>query len=363
MKVLFLLEYYHPHIGGVETLFKSLAEELAKENSEVIIITNQFDEHLPTKEVESNITIRRYNFLNRYVFTFFAWIPALWHLRGVDIIHTTSYNAGLPAWIVSRLCGKKIIITFHEYWGNLWFELPWLNGVSRRLNSMFEKVLSKLPFDKIVAVSDYTMMSLQKSGVDSHRLKRIYNGIDYNEFDKRSTEVRPDGATFQFLYFGRVGYSKGLDVLIKAISYIPIDLDFELCLILPDEPLLKKITELIDTQQLASKKIKVVSSLSFDKLKTSISKSDCVVIPSYSEGFCFAAVETMAIGTPIISSGRGALSEVVGGQHIVMTQHDPETLASCMQRAMVGDWEETVVREFPLHVTVDQYIELYNGLI
>ena len=40
MKILFVIENYPPHIGGVEALFKNLAEGLAKKH-EVTIITHK----------------------------------------------------------------------------------------------------------------------------------------------------------------------------------------------------------------------------------------------------------------------------------------------------------------------------------
>ena len=39
MKILFVLENFYPNIGGVETLFKSLTEQLVREGHEVMVIT------------------------------------------------------------------------------------------------------------------------------------------------------------------------------------------------------------------------------------------------------------------------------------------------------------------------------------
>ena len=153
MKVLFVLEYYDPHIGGVETLFKSLAHQLAQNGHEITVVTNRYDSKLKTYESVDGVEVYRYRFYNRYLFTFFAWISGLRHAEDADLIHTTSYNAALPAWIIAKIKKKDVIITFHEYWGKLWFQLPWLNPISRFLNSTFERMLVKLSFKKIIAVS------------------------------------------------------------------------------------------------------------------------------------------------------------------------------------------------------------------
>ena len=73
--------------------------------------------------------------------------------------------------------------------------------------------------------------------------------------------------------------------------------------------------------------------LPFETLKKSIAASDCVIIPSYSEGFCFAAVETIALGTPLISSNQTALKEVVSGQFIKMDKLSVEALVTAMDKA------------------------------
>ena len=67
MKVLFLLEYYEPHVGGVETLFKSLAVQLVKRGYQVTVLTNKYDSSLKSKEIIEGVEVIRYRFDNRYL--------------------------------------------------------------------------------------------------------------------------------------------------------------------------------------------------------------------------------------------------------------------------------------------------------
>jgi len=39
MKIIFFLEYYFPNIGGVETLFKGLVDNLSETNNTITVIT------------------------------------------------------------------------------------------------------------------------------------------------------------------------------------------------------------------------------------------------------------------------------------------------------------------------------------
>lgn len=362
MKILFVLEYYYPHIGGVESLFKSLIDTLSAQGHQIIVLTNRYDDTLPKVEHFENLTIKRYKFYNRYLFTFLAWLPGLTLAKEVDLIHTTSYNAALPAWVIARLRGKKIVVTFHELWGDLWFELPWMSSFARRLHYSFERLLTYLKFDRFVAVSEFTKNKLISSGITEDRVIRIYNGVEYAHDLSKYRQIG-SRQVFTFTYFGRIGYSKGLDILIGAVGEVAkIRQDFILQLIVPKEQMLDRVYDMIDDNNLKDRVI-FHHELPKEELYRYIGQSDTVVIPSYSEGFCFAAVETMTIGTPILSSGQGALHEVVSGQHIEITTFDISGMAIALIKAIEGDWDYTEVNRFPLHKTVEAYIDLYHKLL
>lgn len=363
MRILFILEYYHPHIGGVETLFKLLAESIAEHGYQVSIITNRYKKGLKSHEETGNLTIHRYDFKNRYLFTFLSWIPALRIARECDIIHTTSYNAAFPAWVISRLYKKKSIITFHELWGKLWFDLPWIGSINARIHYIMEWLISKLYFDRVVAVSDFTRQSLINSGIPENRVVRIYNGLANIDVQFSKSKTVTD-APFTFTFFGRLGYSKGIDILLDAaISLMKKGEVFLLNLITSPVPrhLLQEVNNKIKNGGL-EERVKLYFELGKSELEEIIRESDGVVIPSYSEGFCFAAVETMYLGVPIVSSGRGALKEVIGGRHIHASEFTGEGMSQAMQKAIHGQWEEKPVRMFPIGETIQQYIDLYKEL-
>ncbi|MCB0689133.1 MAG: glycosyltransferase family 4 protein [Saprospiraceae bacterium] len=362
MKILFVLESFYPNIGGVETLFKSLVEELSAEGHEVMVITTHPGGNIPKKETFQNITIRRYRFHNRYLFTFFAFIPVLWYAGRYDLVHTTSYNAGIPAFIGAWLRRRKTIITFHEYWGQLWFQLPYFSRISLRLHYLFEWILVQIPFHRFIAVSDYTKKCLEKAGVPPKKVVRIYNGIDYTQWQPNTVD---HNSKFTFIYFGRLGISKGLDMLLEATKILSeTHSDFRLLLILPTKPesLYAIIQEYIHRFKLEHS-IQIINHLSQVDLLATISTADAVVIPSYSEGFCYSAVESVALGKPLISSGRGALPEVVSGKFIQLEEFSASSLCDAMHKGMQGEWTETESRVFPLRRTVENYIALYKEML
>ena len=362
LKILFVLENYYPNIGGVEKLFKCLSDALNKKNIKASIITTWIDNESPKYEKSGSQEIFRYNFINRYLFSFLAIVPIYKKLKDVDFIHTTSYNAGLPAIIAGILRKKKVLITFHEVWGDLWFELPYLSTFSKWGHYLFEALLLKMPFHKFIAVSDYTSEMLLKKGITKDKIVVIKNGIEYSEINQLlSNTVHLDKDSNQYCYFGRLGISKGLNLLLPAWKKFTLERpESVLKLVIPKTPngFLQKIKNEIVKLEIADS-IHIEHELSFKDLLINIKESHAVIIPSYSEGFCFTATESIAMGVPVISSGNGALAEVVSGKHLTMKTFDAEGLANCMDEAMNGNFDTSEVKKFHLSESVSKYINLY----
>ncbi len=363
MKILFILENHYPNIGGVETLFKYLTESLAAKGHTITVLTNQFDKKLERRMHLNGVDIVRVPFRNRYLFTLLAFFPAVRLARKHDVIHTTSYNAGIPAYFGGLFTRKKVLITFHEVWGNLWFRLPFMSKFSLMLHYIFEKFLLVLPFHRFIAVSEATASSLQTNGIKKEKIITIHNGIDYSEYLSTSVS-REAKEKFRFIYFGRLGISKGLDILLSGLELLNKDFsNFRMTLVIPTQPekFHKQIREIISDKNL-EEIIDIKSDLEKEVLMNEIRNSDTVIIPSYSEGFCFTAVETMALKVPIISSGKGALSEVVSGRHLTMKSHDALGLKDAMVKAIANEWSESPLKEFPLENSIQEYMDMYAKL-
>ncbi|MEK7253443.1 MAG: glycosyltransferase family 4 protein [Bacteroidota bacterium] len=380
LHILFVLENYYPNIGGVETLFKKLAEHLAAEGHRATIITTRLRKNDPPEEYLGNLRILRYRFFNRYFFTLLAVFPVLFYAGKCDLVHTTSYNAALPAWLGARLRRRKVIITFHEVWGKMWFELPFMGRFGKRLHFLFEQLILRLNIDCFVGVSNSTSENLAKSGIPPNRLRTIFNGIDYQDFcaknhlsespklsERLSSQATGNGLSetpFTYTYFGRLGVSKGLDILLEAARVFQAKFPFSrLKLIVPKTPagFFKLILDEIEKKGL-NNHIQLLHHLPFEELKAELIASDCVVIPSMSEGFCFAAVESIALGVPVISSGKGALREVVSNKFITMKTLTPADLVQALEQARIGEWQTSPVKKFEISQTLTAYLNLYRDL-
>lgn len=362
MRILFVIEHYYPYLGGAEKLFQQVAEAFVEEGHQVSIVTTLFNQELQRQEIVNGVEIKRLSCRSRFLFTFLS-IPLVWkHASTADLIFTTTYNAALPGWIVGKLKRKKTILVFHEYWGRLWFSLPYLSQLQRVLFFTYEWLIVHLPFYRYIAVSLSTQQRLIEAGIPSQRISHIYNGIDYDRL--RSYQWKPEG-DFNVLYFGRLGVSKGLNLLLPAWKAFKDEgYPGQLQLIIPKYPiqLYQQIIETIKKLNISEEDIQLFHELPQETLFTKVSRAHAVIIPSYSEGFCFVAAETMAIGTPIISSGKGALKEVVSGQFIEIQEHTIDGVCAALKKSIEGSWHLTPNRVFPIKESRERYVQVIASI-
>lgn len=362
MRIMFVLEHFHPYIGGAEHLFWELSRALTDRGHHVRVVTTRFRTDLPEEEIINGITILRVNCINRYFFSFFSIPKVIAEARSADLIHTTSYNAALPAFIAAKWRGKPVIVTFHEVWASLWWSLPLTPFWLKIAYWTWEQILLKLPFDQFVGVSQATESALVAAGVNPSRVTMIYNGLDYNRFSQFSNQP-PD--KFTFTYFGRLGTSKGLDLLLPAACrFLNANPDAVFKLIIPKFPEGIFQWVLVHLQEVSNMdQIRIFHDLDQQALFTEVSTSTCVVIPSRSEGFCFVAAEAVGMGLPILSSERTALVEVVGGKMIHIDPLSEDGMLQALVQARRGEWSMKEVHEFPLNQSVDNYLQLFDRII
>lgn len=364
MKFLFVLEHFDPYLGGAEKLFKQVTTLLVEQGHEVEVVTTLFQADLAAKETMGGVKVRRVRCYNRFLFTLFS-LPVLFRAaRQAAIIHTTTYNAAFPAWLVAKFWRKPSVITYHEHWGKLWFTLPFLSRWQRILYYLFEQAISRLSFDNYIAVSEATKRSLIATGIPECKVHRIYNGVNYDRFKW----VKADKTTyFSAIYYGRLGVSKGLDILIPAWGHFVRKYRTEkmvLQLVIPRYPskLFETITSLVKAH-CPPGSVHLLHELPDEELFTTVKSNHLVVIPSYSEGFCFVAAEAVALDMPVISSGRGALAEVVSGKHLHLEALTISAMVLAFEKAYRNEWEFLPRKNFSLSDTGKAYLQFYDHLL
>ena len=94
MKIVFVLENYIPHIGGVEILFKHICEDLAKDN-EVVVITHRF-KGTSKEETINNVKVRRIT------------VPSIGARYFISPLAIVAFNCcGMVSSLITALCGSS----------------------------------------------------------------------------------------------------------------------------------------------------------------------------------------------------------------------------------------------------------------
>lgn len=370
MKICFVTEYYEPHVGGVEILFKNLAERLAKLGHKTTVVTTSQPD-AKSHEITNGVEIFRVavpRFGDRYWFSFLALPQIFMAARGCDIIHATTYNSAFPAFMASRLLRKPCIITVHEIFGKMWSELD-ASKLSAMIHRILERLILMLPFDRYVCVSEYTKKQLSPF-VAEDKIAVIYNGVEesFNSAAVNGEPVRKKLGlenSFVYLAYGRPGISKGFEYLIEAVPEISREIpESRLILILSKEPkqrhdcLLKRIDELG-----IGDKIILLDSMPRTELPAYIAASDCVVVPSLSEGFGFTAAEACAMGKPIVATSAGALPEVVSGKYVLVEPKSSGEIARGVIKIRAGNYINGETKKFGWEEAVKRYLKIYDELI
>ena len=333
---------------------------MVKKENQVTYITLKYDKKLNRTEDINGVNVIRISSPTR-LFFFIAALPVIIReARKTDLIHTSTYSSAIGAWLGGWLCRKKTIITVHEFWGDIWLRLPYLSWIEKRFFRLFERCLFTLKFNQYVAVSDFTKNQLVKAGIHSEKITRIYNGIDYN-----LPTWNDPGLPFTFTFFGRAGASKGLDILLEASEKMVArhpGVKFKFIISPQTRKIFKKVTGQIMEGPL-NKNAALLSELPHEALLKELLSSNCIIIPSLCEGFGFSAVETAAMKIPVISSGMGALPEVVSGQAITTKEYNAESLLLAMEAALAGDYDIIEQRKFTTEDFVRNHLKLYQKMI
>ena len=377
MRISFIIEYYYPHVGGAEVLFQHLAEGLVRAGHSCEVITCR----LPGTSAEEMINGVHVNRISvpkigdRYWFTLAAVPAAVRSAREADVIHTMVYNGAVPAKLASILKGKPVVIHVFEVIRSKW-HLIGISPVLALLYRLLERVILSIPFDAYSCISLSTKEELRRVGIPDPRLFLAYPGIDYSLFDPhgkhraRETVRRSIGVgndRFLYTYYGRPGFVKGTHNLVSAAPLIRRSVPRStLLLILSRKPESgrRRIEELAqDCDLVPGEDIVIIDPVPRQELPSFIAASDCVVVPSLSEGFGFTCVEACAMQRPVVATTAGSLPEVVSGKYVLVEPGSAEALAEGVLRVSRKGYLEKEQKRFFWDDHVRQHEVKYGELV
>ncbi|MBI4022802.1 glycosyltransferase family 4 protein [Candidatus Berkelbacteria bacterium] len=365
MTILFVLEHFHPYIGGAAVLFSELTRALVQRGHAVTVITSRLPGTHPEEDWHGVQVVRVATPLrgDRYWFTLGAVPAVVRAAKRADLVHTTTYNATAPAWLAAKLWRKPILLSVLEIFGPRWHTYPLARPVAALYRGL-EWLIGSMPYHALVAISEATARDLERLRGSDRNIHVIHCGIDEALFARRERPT-PSADAFRFLYFGRPGISKGVEYLVEAMATLAQrEARARLDLILSADPPGRRAALI---EQIAAAgighRVTVREPVSRTELPGEIAAADAVVVPSLAEGFGFSAAEACAVGTPVVATTAGSLPEVVSGNVVLVPPGDATALASGMQQMMTGQSQLMPERSFRWETAAARYETLYQELV
>lgn len=160
-------------------------------------------------------------------------------------------------------------------------------------------------------------------------------------------ELKLDGEKV-ILFVGRIEPLKGLDQLLRALTYFKNGASPRLVIVGGDEDSQDHVHAL----ETMARELKIENSVSFvgsvaqDRLPLFYSAADICVIPSYYESFGMVALESLACGTPIVSTDVGAVRNIMprGEMGRIVSDNSPNKLAHEVSALLLSQEENSALQ-------------------
>lgn len=327
MKILIATGIYHPQIGGPATYSKLLYDELPRHGFEVEV--QSFGDFIDKPKI-----IRHFLYFWRLLKT----------AHNADIVYAQDLvSVGLPALLVSQVLNKKFILKIVG-------DYAWEQGTQRfnvkdhldefskkhegyswqvKILKIIEKYVA-LRADAIITPSEYLKSIISNWGIDESKIKVIYNGFNSKLPKSVKTTLRKRHGFYGkvLISVGRLVPWKGFDSLIKAMRLIKNEIPDATLIIAGEGKELEKLKKIRDEEGLTDSVIftgKLEQEILFEK----VAAADIFILNTNYEGFSHQLLETMALGTPIVTTAVGGNKELIshGNNGLLVSYGDSEAIA------------------------------------
>jgi len=372
MKIAYVYDAVYPYqIGGVEKRIFEISKRLASKGHDVHIFG--------LKTWDGNSSFRRHGIWYHGI----GQTRSLYHKgrRSVseavyfgctvlnpllrehfDIIDCQNfpYFSCFSSVIASRINHIPLVITWHEVWGDYWYEYLGKQGF---FGKMIEKYTAGLS-DNLIAVSELTRSDLVGLNPRAH-ITLISNGVDIRQID--ATQTLEDIS--DIIFIGRLIREKRPDLLIRALILIKKEIPDIKCLIVGNGPEKEELIRQCRKYHL-EKNIRFMGFLQDHNELISLMKGSKVFAsPSVREGFGMAAAEALACGLPVVTCNapENAVKDLIDVKTGIISNMTDEAFADAILEAfrrresMTLDCK-TIARRFDWEIIVQEIEEYYGSV-
>ncbi len=315
-------------------------------------------------------------------------LVSLWRLYRLfkkerpQIVHSITPKAGLLSMMAAYLA--RVPIRMHTFTGLIF---PSKSGVVKQLLIVMDRVLCRCATN-IYPEGQGVRQDLIKYKITKKPLKVLANGnvngidleyfapsqVSTNSRDQLKQQLGIQPNDFVFIFVGRLVGDKGINELVAAFSQLPTP-NSQLLLVGPFE------TALDPLQPSTLKEIESnpnIISVGFQAdVRPYLAISDCLVFPSYREGFPNVVLQAGAMGLPSIVTDINGCNEIIddGKNGCIIPVKNTQAVVEAMRKMMedsdfrthlhqnvrlmiVGRYEQSVVWE----AILEEYKRLENNV-
>lgn len=269
---------------------------------------------------------------------------ALWRMMCVfmrekpTMVHSLTPKAGLlcmlAAWIT------RVPVRIHTFTGLVF---PSSTGLQRRLLMLTDSITCACATN-VIPEGEGVKSDLLSYGITKKPMRVLgygnVRGVDMKLYSRRPevqqlAKAIEDKSFFSFLFVGRVVRDKGVNELIASFERLSTEaFNTRLWLIGPFEDSLDPISDQARRVIFTNPNIIYLGSMFDDELLAYYAASDCLVLPSYREGFPNTVLEAGAMGLPAIVTDINGSREIIseGENGLIIPPRDEDALYFAMKK-------------------------------
>jgi glycosyltransferase involved in cell wall biosynthesis len=225
--------------------------------------------------------------------------------------------------------------------------------------------------DKVVCNSLATQKSLrwyEKKMLDDEQLTMVYNGVNFTRLNDVVESINKQDTELNIVTVGRLVPVKNYQTLLEAFRLVREQIPETTLSLIGDGPLRDNLEAQAASLGLTDA-VHFRGSVSREEVYKELARADLFTIPSYSEGFCVAAVEAMGAGLPVVVSDISVFHEVVGDPGAFADPNDPyafadaitELLRSPRRSENLGEQaKQRAHSKFSIKRTAREYYNIYK---
>lgn len=170
--------------------------------------------------------------------------------------------------------------------------------------------------DHLIVLCSWTKELLLRNKAPLSRISLVRHGVAQAEFSKTDStigNIDVDSRPLKIVYLGRIDWTKGIDIVIKALKYIPDEaIELDVYGIVQGRNADKYFGKLKRFAKQSDNRIKFLAPVPNADTTSLLRKYHYLVIPSiWMETGPLVVLEAFSAGTPVIGSDLGGIKELV----------------------------------------------------